>query len=150
MAEAEQILARPPAVPEPADERSAEEVEATGRDAAFEHRDAAVEDAERALVRSLKRALSDEQNEVLDALRRHRGRPVVEAILPEPAVHRVRYATVAADALAAGAAAGAAVHGGAAAKVDALADALADDLATDLRNRVARAIESGRDDDATA
>ncbi|MBW8827020.1 MAG: DivIVA domain-containing protein [Acidobacteria bacterium] len=148
VADAEEVLAReeePP--PAPVTDARLEAPAEVAVDGLFEQRDAALDDTERALVRSLKRALSDEQNEVLDALRRLRGRPAVDALVPDTAVHQARYAAVATDALAAAATAGAAVHGGDPVAVRALADALGDEIATDLRNRVSRAIESGRDDD---
>jgi hypothetical protein len=147
VADAVEVLARPVEDrPSPPPEPVAEEVAVPG-DAAFERRDRELDDLERALVRSIKRALTDEQNEVLDALRRHRGRPSADALLPDEAVHQARYSAVGADAVAAGAAAGAAVHDGSAPDTRALADQLGDDIATDLRNRVIRAVEAGTDDD---
>jgi hypothetical protein len=49
----------------------------------FDQRDAALAPAEKGLARTLKRLASDEQNEILDRLRRvKRGRPDPAAILP--------------------------------------------------------------------
>lgn len=53
-------------------------------ESALDRRDALLVDVEKALSRSLKRLVSDEQNEVLDRLRRiRRGRPDTAALLPE-------------------------------------------------------------------
>jgi DivIVA domain-containing protein len=104
-------------------------------------RDEAVADAERALVRSLKRALADEQNEVLDALRRLRGRPALDALLPDVAVHDARYEAVLGTAAHAAAAAGGAGGGG-----KDVAMSLGHTLAGDLRARVDRAIDDAGGD----
>ncbi|HEY7136833.1 MAG TPA: DivIVA domain-containing protein [Acidimicrobiia bacterium] len=45
-------------------------------------RDAALKRVHRDLVRAAKRAVQDEQNELLDVLRQQRGRPAPEAVLP--------------------------------------------------------------------
>ncbi|MCU1379011.1 MAG: DivIVA domain, partial [Acidimicrobiales bacterium] len=66
VAHAEEVLTAAPEV-DASEEPAAEPV--VVEDAVFEQRDAALETAERALTRALKRALADEQNEVLDALR---------------------------------------------------------------------------------
>ncbi len=128
---------------------------ATELDARFEARDAAVEDSERALTRSLKRALSDEQNEVLDSLRRLKGTPRIEVLLPEPEVHAARYERVAAGPLATAATVGASAGDGSAlvdsaigetVAVDELARGFADEVATDLRARLERALDGGTAD----
>lgn len=130
--------------------------DATELDARFEARDAAVEDSERALARSLKRALSDEQNEVLDSLRRLKGTPRIEVLLPDPDVHLARYERVAAGPLATAATAGAnAGDRSAVVDIAAMADAVAvddlargfaDEVATDLRARLERALDAGTTD----
>jgi DivIVA domain-containing protein len=139
-AESEQPTPAPEQEPEP------EAAKAPG-DVVFEARDAAVEGAERAITRALKRALADEQNEVLDALRRLKGRPTVEALLPSPAEQAARYAATATKHLGAAAGAGAATSDGAAeADVDALVGAFADEVAADLRARVERAVDQAGGD----
>ncbi|MGE0794848.1 MAG: DivIVA domain-containing protein, partial [Acidimicrobiia bacterium] len=120
-------------------------------DAAFEARDAALEEAERALARSLKRALADEQNEVLDALRRLKGTPRLEVLLPDPEVHRARYQRVAAGPVGTAAEAGAAAARAAGASagraaVDELAGRFADEVSDDLRARLQRALDAGTAD----
>jgi hypothetical protein len=104
-------------------------------------RDASVADAERALLRSLKRALADEQNEVLDALRRLKGRPSVDALLPDVAVHDARYGTVLGTGTTAAATAGGDEGAG-----GAVADALGRALAGDLRVRIDRSIDDAGGD----
>jgi DivIVA domain-containing protein len=157
LAKAEEVLAEEPepepttpTTPEPEPEPEvAAEAAAPAADAVFERRDAALEPAERALTRALKRALADEQNEVLDALRRAKRRPTVAAILPGPDEHRARYASLATDHLVAGAAAGAASLGGDAPPVDEVAAALADELVGELRARLERAVDAdGADQEA--
>jgi DivIVA domain-containing protein len=104
-------------------------------------RDVAVGDSERGLVRSLKRSLADEQNEVLDALRRLKGRPTIEGLLPEAAVHDARF-----DAVLHGAATSSAAAGGRAADGAAVATEIGRSIAADLRTRVDRAIEDAGGD----
>jgi DivIVA domain-containing protein len=115
-------------------------------DTPFERRDAAIDDGERALTRAIKRALADEQNEVLDALRRRKGPASIEALLPEPDEQRARYTKVAAvvleDAAAAG---GAGVDVGAVATET--AEALAIEVADDVRTRLRRAVDHAGSDD---
>lgn len=63
------------------DEPSSDAVEAAT--SALDRRDELLGPAEKSLVRTLKRLVSDEQNEVLDRLRRiRRGRPDLDALLP--------------------------------------------------------------------
>ncbi|HUF31795.1 MAG TPA: DivIVA domain-containing protein [Acidimicrobiales bacterium] len=117
-------------------------------EALIDGRDAAVEPAERALGRALKRSLADEQNEVLDTLRRHRGAPVLADLLPDADDHAARHAKVATAPLVEAAEAGRAGAGGPVA-VDDLAGALANEVVTALRGRVDRALaDAGGDDDA--
>jgi len=109
-------------------------------------RDDALSDTERGLVRSLKRALADEQNEVLDALRRLKGRPTIDALLPDVAVHDARYEAVLSSAATSSAAAGGDAQSGAA-----VASELGRVLAADLRARIDRAVEdAGGDVDTLA
>jgi DivIVA domain-containing protein len=119
-------------------------------DAVFEARDAALDEAERALARSLKRALADEQNEVLDSLRRLKGTPRVEVLLPEPEVHRARYQRVAAGPFGTAAAAGTSAVGTSAIGDDVPLDELAiqfgEEVSADLRARLQRALDAGTGD----
>ncbi|HZJ25966.1 MAG TPA: DivIVA domain-containing protein [Acidimicrobiia bacterium] len=57
-------------------------------------RDVAIDKARTALARRAKRALQDEQNEVLDALRRHKGTPTADALLPSPEARAEAWADV--------------------------------------------------------
>ena len=112
-------------------------------------RDELLEPVEADLVRSVKRVLQDEQNEVLDNLRRQR-RPVAAAVLPDAAVQRERYGAVAGPLLQR------AVHAGAEFAAgdedfgliadngnDGLVAGLVADLVTPLRQRVERVVEEG-------
>ncbi|MCA1691775.1 MAG: DivIVA domain-containing protein, partial [Actinobacteria bacterium] len=74
-------------------------------EAARAQRDALLEPAEATLVRQLKRALQDEQNEVLDQLRRKRS-PKARPVLPPPSEHLERFRDAASSALAEAARAG--------------------------------------------
>lgn len=124
----------------------AESDEASPDAAALAERDRAVVEIERALSRKLKRELSDEQNEVLDAVRREKGAPAADAVLPTPEAHVERYAAVASALLAEAAAAGAAfavslgVKGRAEhrTKVDEAAAELAGEVVGPLRERLER------------
>lgn len=113
-------------------------------------RDEALVDIERNLGRRIKRELSDEQNELLDTVRRQRGAPTVEA-LPEAAAHVARYRTAALPSLVAAATAGgelladSGIELGPAAKAGGKAGDLAGELATELveplRQRLARCFD---------
>jgi DivIVA domain-containing protein len=101
------------------------------------------------LVRAVKRVLQDEQNEVLDNLRRQR-RPAAAAVLPDPAVQRERYGAVAGPVLERAAHAGAEFAAGsedfgliADATPDALIAGLVAELVVPLRQRVERVVEEG-------
>jgi hypothetical protein len=100
------------------------------------------------LARALKRALADEQNQLLDDLRRAKGVPGTDVLLPPADEHATRCARVAVEVLAAAAASG----GGAlpAAEVRALAAALGGDLVAGLRPRLARALDDEGGDEAAA
>jgi hypothetical protein len=97
------------------------------------------------LVKALKRALVDEQNEVLDVLRRKGGGVPLDELLPGPTDHTARYLAVVGPELRAGAIQGA---GGdhEAASVDDLAVGLAAEVAEDLRVRLQRALEAADGD----
>lgn len=123
----------------------------------LERRDALTDDIEGRLVRRLKRVLADEQNEVLDALRRHRD---LDALLPEVAEHRSRYAGVASQLLGEAVRAGASFEdagpGGRGTEADVsdasdLAEELASAVVGALRSRVEEVgKERAGDDDALA
>jgi cell division septum initiation protein DivIVA len=115
-------------------------------DALMHQRDEAIDDVERSLSRLLKRALADEQNEVLDLLRRNK--PVTaEELLPTVAIHVARYADAARDDLDLAALYGAESVGG---QPDGTAEALAAELGQTvvdpLRERITRSFaETGGD-----
>ncbi len=123
-----EVLAAPDAIAAP---------EAVAADTPFTTRDAALEALDKELGRRLKRALADEQNEVLDRLRRAKPKGV-EDLLPAPDDHAGRWADVASPALIDAAAAGAMVSGGSAGSIADLADELARSLTAPLRDRVDR------------
>ena len=105
--------------------------------------------------RRLKRTLADEQNEVLDRLRRGPGVPAIDALLGELAAHALRYRDAIADDLAAAAKAGAVALGGSARdarKVEsALIDEITGEFVTPLRHRLHDAVaEAGGDADAAS
>ena len=134
-------------VTEPESDAVEEEATASAEETVFERRDAALEPAERALTRALKRALADEQNEVLDSLRRLRGKPSLDALLPSADEHIARYARASTEHMEHGVNAGADVTGGEAPKVDELVDRLAREITDDLRTRLERTLDSTSDDD---
>jgi hypothetical protein len=145
VARAESVLASteapeaPEPVPAPPDAETPDlEVLAT--------RDQALADAERGLVKSLKRALADEQNEVLDALRRLKGAPTIVALLPDPAVHDARYDAVLSGAAGEAAATGGKVAGGSAGGPGSVPADFGRSVAGDLRLRVGRAIDESSGD----
>lgn len=117
------------------------------QDSVFERRDAALEPTERGLTRALKRALADEQNEVLDALRRLRGKRTLDALLPSVDDHLARYGRISSDHLERGARAGAESVSGEAPEVDEVVDRLAHEIVDDLRARIERTLDSAGDDD---
>jgi DivIVA domain-containing protein len=108
-------------------------------------RDAAVADLERNLARRLKRALSDEQNELLASLSAAKGSPTATDVLPAPEAHVERYQSIALPTLAAAATAGAdlvsTVAGPPAAPttVADLATEVGADIVAPLRERLERA-----------
>ncbi|HSL56416.1 MAG TPA: DivIVA domain-containing protein [Acidimicrobiales bacterium] len=73
----------------------------------LDRRDARTEPLEQQLARSLKRALSDDENERLDALRRQRRAVVVDEVLPPRPDHEQGYRDAVDDLLGEAAAAGA-------------------------------------------
>jgi cell division septum initiation protein DivIVA len=109
--------------------------------ALFRERDAALGSIERELGRRLKRVLADEQNEVLDTLRR--GRSVTfDDVLPAGDEHIDRFAIAAMADLDAAADQGAASVGGAGAdSCDELAGQLGRTLVEPLRTRIERSFD---------
>jgi hypothetical protein len=145
------VLAATAASPtEPAAEAADEPaLELSGDDGLLNERDIAVADAERALVRSLKRALADEQNEVLDALRRLRGAPTIASRLPDVAVHDARYDAVLSGGAARAASAGGDLVGGDGGNAGRVAADIGVTVAADLRARIERSIEESSGDTET-
>ena len=138
---------QPEAEPEP--EAQAEAPVTDADEAQLQRRDGVVEDIESRLARRLKRALQDEQNDLLDRLRGQKGRPSAEAVLPAADEQPARYRAVAAELLSEAARAGVSfIDGEAEVDVSDLADSLAADLATPLRKRLERGLEEGADEDA--
>ena len=120
--------------------------------ALLERRDAATDAAEQKAARKLKRVLADEQNEVLDRLRRNAKAKLTD-LLPSPKEHAGRFADAASAALSDAAQAGAAFYGdnGTVTSVDALASELGEALALPLRERVSESLrEAAGDDEALA
>nr|MDQ3385567.1 hypothetical protein [Actinomycetota bacterium] len=122
-----------------------------GGDAAslFEQRDGALEAHERSLARALKRALADEQNSLLDELRRAKGVPGIDVLLPGTSEHAGRYAKAALASVGAAAGAGG-VKALPAAQAQSLASELASELVAGLRPRLSRAIDDGGGDEGAA
>ncbi|MCB0969530.1 MAG: hypothetical protein KDB37_22050, partial [Ilumatobacter sp.] len=110
-------------------------------------------------ARKLKRVLADEQNLVLDTLRRREPVQAIDAILPSLDEHVTRYADAIVDELAASAAAGATELGAndtptlrrtlaKAGALDAARSVVRTDLVAPLRDRLERSvIEGGGDND---
>jgi hypothetical protein len=121
-------------------------------------RDDSLETVEHDLSRRLKRVLADEQNEVLDRLRRAGGKTLAD-VLPAQDEQSGRYAEAAVAELAGAATSGSVFftrddtsngHAGKAA-VDDLADELAGVIVSQLRDRLSRAFsEAGGDSEELA
>ena len=107
----------------------------------FTKRDALLEPIDKELGRRLKRALADEQNEVLDLLRRAKPKGV-DDLLPAPAEHAARWIEVVDEVLVEAAEAGAGWAGGKAKSVADLADELAQSLTAPLRDRIDRSFSA--------
>jgi DivIVA domain-containing protein len=110
-------------------------------------RDEALTETERSLGRRIKRELSDEQNELLDTVRRQKGTPDADAALPEHDEHRSRYRTAVLPSLVTAAQAGAdlvgdspdaAVGAKIGTKTSELAAELAAEIVDPLRDRLER------------
>jgi hypothetical protein len=126
---------------------------------AFSRRDEALVPVIVTAARKLKRVLADEQNLVLDTLRRHEPVRALDALLPAADEHVARYADAIADELAASAAAGAAELGATdtttlrrtlakAGALDAARSMVRTELVAPLRDRLERSvIDGGGDND---
>jgi hypothetical protein len=118
---------------------------------ALQRRDEVLEPLGGQLVRKLKRALQDEQNEVLDRLRTARDKAQPDVVLLSVVDQARRYRDVAEPLLARAAQAGArsvtGKDGRAGLPVDDLAVDLASDLVGPLRDRLERALTAAPDDD---
>lgn len=121
----------------PAEVANNESEPADGEDAPFAARSAAVAPVEKELSRRLKRALADEQNEVLDLLRRAKPKGV-DDLLPAADAHAARWADSVEETLAGAAQSAAEACGGKASPVADLADELARGLTAPLRERIDR------------
>jgi cell division septum initiation protein DivIVA len=131
---------------EPGDSSEPTEPEVDPDAGAIAARDEALEPIERDLAKRLKRLLTDEQNEVLDLLRRMKPTGVVD-LLGEPDDHAARWAEAAVPALTAAAAAGAAtIDPGADADPGTTAIDLALAVTGPLRERVERCFDGAQGD----
>jgi len=117
---------------------------------ALSRRDEVLDPVESDLVRALKRILQDEQNEVLDRLRRNRSSSS-EAVLPDGQAQVARYGAAATPFLDRAAAAGARGAGGDDDRSAAggMAEALARELVQPLRSRLEQALAQGIGDDGS-
>jgi hypothetical protein len=119
--------------------------------ALLERRDAITDEVEHRVTRKLKRTLADEQNEVLDHLRRTRGADLA-AVLPAVEDQVARFAAGAIPELAAAAAAGASFFGGdpnRETSVDDLAAELAMAIVLPLRDRIDASLRDANGDEDT-
>jgi DivIVA domain-containing protein len=127
---------------------------AAGDDALLARREAVTGDIERRLARQVKRVMADEQNEVLDALRRRSSKGAaitVDELLPEPETHAAHYVEASTGALTEALAGGRAFFGGngpaSAAAVGDLSRELAASTADRVRERLASVIHDANEDD---
>jgi DivIVA domain-containing protein len=130
-------------------------------EAALQRRDEAVGTIEASLARRLKRALQDEQNDLLDTLRNVRSQPTAAQVLPPRDAHAARFVKAGRPLLDHAAKAGAAFVNGALghdgadhavepAELDDLATELAEAIIAPLRRRLEEVFASSTDDDAAA
>ncbi|MDQ1372776.1 MAG: hypothetical protein QOJ09_114 [Actinomycetota bacterium] len=139
VAHAQQVLAdAAPAATAPANGNAPTVTQEDPGESAVLHRDAELEPVSGQLAKRLKRAMQDEQNDVLDRLRVHRGRPGLADVLPDAGDQGARYRDVAAPLLQQAAAAGAAFAGRPDAVTDlaALVAETADAVTGPLRRRL--------------
>ncbi len=103
-----------------------------------------------ALLKRAKRRAQDDQNTLLDSVRRHKGRPTSAQVLGDDVVARDAWATVLRDSLDRAYGAGRKAAGAdAEAAGDELAAVAAESLVVPLRERLTAAIDSGGDDSGT-
>jgi DivIVA domain-containing protein len=101
-----------------------------------------------ALVKKAKRTAQDDQNALLDAVRRHKGRPTAAQVLPDLDALLAAWGDVLRDAVDHAYGAGRAVAGGEIAPADGeLVREAADAVVAPLRLRVSVAIDSGEEGD---
>jgi hypothetical protein len=133
-----------------ADDATAETVVDTDPDTdLLDRRDAELEEVEKQLARRLKRVLADEQNETLDLLRRTKGTPTVEGVLPGESDHQERYRSAALEDLSAAERAGAGFFGAAPdrrADVFDVAGDFASEILRQIRAQLIRALDDGGDE----
>ncbi len=133
----------PPAAVQEVDEEEDVAADEGPDRAAMSARDAALAEATEDLVRRGKRALQDEQNDVLDGLRRQRGKIDTAKVLPSLEDQLARWAHVLQPAVDTAYSAGAASVGGAVgAAPRALLTELATGSVTPLRDRLAESLDS--------
>jgi DivIVA domain-containing protein len=146
--------AEAPDEPAEASGPGSEAVPAAGDEAWLQKREQAISSLEVSLTRKLKRALQDEQNDLLDRLRGLRSEVTPAALLPPAASHKQRYSKAALplvnQAASAGAEFAARALNGAAGKapdVTSVADEAADAIVGPLRRRLEQAISVGASED---
>jgi hypothetical protein len=100
------------------------------------------------VAKRAKRAAQDDQNALLDAVRRHKGRPTAAQVLGPEAELRTAWSAVVRDAIDAAYGAGRLAVGADAAEADdALVDEAAETIVMPLRERISSAIDTGEDGD---
>jgi DivIVA domain-containing protein len=145
------LRANPPVMPEDElDAADAEPATETGEETPFQRRDAAVVPLIEAAARALERVLADEQNDVLDTLRRREPVRDVDALVPPLADQASRYSDAITVELIAAAVGGAASTGAPAAidlgpdgPLAAVRELVAADLIGPLRERLDRSVADG-------
>lgn len=144
------LRANPPIEPDPELDAEADPVEGIEEETPFAQRDAALVPLIVAAARKLKRVLADEQNDVLDTLRRKEPVRDVETLLADLPTQAARYADAITVELISAAEAGAASTG-APAEIDlgpdgplaAVRQQISDDLIGPLRERLERSVADG-------
>ena len=102
------------------------------------------------LGRRAKRAAQDDQNALLDAVRRHKGRPTADQVLVPESDLLAAWAGVLQEALDEAYGAGRVIAGGEAAPVDgALAQEIVATIVLPVRGRIASAIDAGEEGDTS-
>jgi DivIVA domain-containing protein len=91
-ADRQDVVAQADEVPAAAESKEGDVARSDDDEAALQRRDEAVGTIEASLARRLKRALQDEQNDLLDKLRNVRSQPSAAHVLPERDAHAARFA----------------------------------------------------------